>query len=185
MTRNMSAAFEAALDDPNLKPCAFFEGQFPSGTIYLWTGKREVTWNGQIWLGAGSLISASEIEETTDVIASGLELTISGVPSSMVSLVIDDARQGMPGKVYIGLLATDGSVIADPVQSFAGRLDVPNIEDGEQTCHITITYESRLIDLQRPREFRYTHESQRLFDPSDRGFEAVTWLQDRSISWGQ
>ena len=61
----------------------------------------------------------------------------------------------------------------------------PNIEDGEQTCLITMTYESRLIDLLKPREFRYTHESQRLFDPTDRGFEVVTSLQDKEISWGQ
>ena len=124
MTRNMTPEFDAALNNPNLKPCVFFEGQFPSGSVYLWTGKQAVQWNGQTWLGAGNLIGVKEIEETTDVVASGLEITVSGVPSSMVSLVINDAQQGMPGKVYIGLRAPDGSIIADPVQSFSGRLDV-------------------------------------------------------------
>jgi hypothetical protein len=181
----MTAAFQAALDDPNLRPCLFFEGDFPSGSVYLWTGRGPVQWNGQTWTGAGDLIGVSETEETTDVVATGLVVTLSGIPTSLVSLVISDAQQGLPGKVYVGLRATDGSIIADPVQSFAGRLDVPNIQDGEEICQISISYESRLIDLQKPREFRYTHESQRLFDPTDRGFEVVTSLQDKEISWGR
>jgi len=184
MTREMTPEFEAALLEQNLRVCMFFEGQFPSGNIYLWTGLGEVDWNGQTWLGAGNLIGVSEVSETSDVVANGISVTLSGVPVSLISLVIDDAQQGLPGKVYVGLLDESGDVIADPVQSFAGRLDVPTITDGAETCTIQISYESRLVDLLKPREFRYTHESQKIFYPSDRGFEFVTSLQDKALTWG-
>jgi hypothetical protein len=68
--------------------------------------------------------------------------------------------------------------------AFAGRLDVPTIMDGADRCEIQITYESRLIDLNRAREWRYTHESQQQISPGDRGFEYVAGLQEREIRWG-
>jgi hypothetical protein len=68
--------------------------------------------------------------------------------------------------------------------AFAGRLDVPTIMDGAERCEIQITYESRLIDLNRAREWRYTHESQQQISPGDRGFEYVAGLQEREIRWG-
>lgn len=184
MTRDMTAAYEAAIQDQNLRPCLFFEGDFPSGSVYLWTGIGDVDWDGKTWTGAGNLIGLSDISETTDIVAAGISVRVSGVPVSLVSLVINDAQQGLPGKVYVGLLDENRAVIADPVQAFVGRLDVPTITDGAETCEITISYESRLIDLQKPREFRYTHESQRLFDPTDKGFEYITSLQDKEIPWG-
>jgi hypothetical protein len=41
-----------------------------------------------------------------------------------------------------------------------------------------------LIDLNRAREWRYTHESQQQISPGDRGFEYVAGLQEREIRWG-
>lgn len=185
MSRGLTAAMDAAITDTDLRPCLFFEGQFASGDLNLWTGLGNVDWNGKTWIGAGNLIGVSEVNETSDVVANGITVSLSGVPVSYISLVIDDAQQGLPGKVYVGLLDASGAVIADPVQSFAGRLDVPEIIDGAETCVISITYESRLVDLLKPREFRYTHESQKLFDATDKGFEFVTSLQNKEIAWGQ
>ena len=73
----------------------------------------------------------------------------------------------------------------DPVQAFSGRLDVPEIKDDADTCTITISYESRLIDLTVARTWRYTHESQQVLFPGDLGFEYVTTIQDREITWGR
>ena len=185
MSRNVSASFEAALLDQNLRPCLFFEGDFPSGSLHLWTGTGSVEWNGETWTGAGNLIGISDISETTDVVASGATITMSGIPVDLVSTVISDAQQGLPGKVYVGLLDDAGELIVDPIAAFVGRLDVPTIVDGAETCAVSVTYESRLIDLQSAREWRYTHESQQVLSPGDLGFEYITSLQDKDISWGQ
>jgi hypothetical protein len=82
-------------------------------------------------------------------------------------------------------LTEDRTVIADPVQAFTGRLDVPELQEDGQSCRITISYESRLIDLSVPRNWRYTHESQQVLHPGDRGFEHVTAIQDQEITWGR
>ncbi|WP_299945366.1 hypothetical protein [uncultured Ruegeria sp.] len=185
MTRNLTAAIEAELQEQVLRPHLFFEAEFPSGSIYLWTGAGTIEWNSQTWTGAGNLIGISDIVETSEIVSRGMTVSLSGVPVDLISLVIGDVQQGLPGKVYVGLLDEVGEVIADPVESFAGRLDVPEIVDGAETCVISISYKNRMIDLQTPREFRYTHESQKVFFPTDKGFEFVTSLQDKEVSWGQ
>jgi hypothetical protein len=184
MTRGLSGAFLAALSEQVIRPAVFFEGLFPSGTLRLWSGLGEIVWNSVTWTGAGNLLAVSALEETSDVVASGFSVTLSGVPTEFVSLAIDNARQGMAGKVWVGLLTEAGAVIADPSLGQAGRLDVPQLTDDVETCTITISYESRLIDLQRAREYRLTDETQKLLYLGDRGLEYVTAIQGAQISWG-
>ena len=62
---------------------------------------------------------------------------------------------------------------------------MPEITDDAETCRITISYESRLIDLNTARSWRYTHESQQALHPGDLGFEYVAAIQDREVTWGR
>jgi len=185
MSRDLTPAFAAALAEADLRPALFFEGQFASGWLRLWTGLGEISWNGQIWSGAGSLLGIGSIDEPGAVVASGTAISLSGVPLDMVQLAIAESRQGLPGRIWLALLDEGGAIIADPVQAFSGRLDVPEITDDAATCTITLSYESRLIDLTSPRSWRYTHESQQALHPGDRGFEYVTAIQDREVTWGR
>ena len=184
MSRTLAPAFAAALAAGDLRPCLFFEGEFDGGPLRLWTGGGSASWDGKTWTGAGDLIGISAIEESGEIAASGVTITLSGVPAYLVSLVIVNAKQGLPGRLWLGLLTSAGAVISSPVLAFAGRLDVPQISDDGASATITVTYESRLIDLQRPRSWRYTDESQKALFPGDKGFEYVTAIQDQEITWG-
>lgn len=183
--REFSTAFQNALADQNLHIVIMFEGQFATGMVRIWSGLGDLQWDGKTWAGVGSLLGMGSIDETREVVAGGTTVSLSGVPLDLVQVAIDEARQGMPGRIWVGLVSESGSVIADPVQAFSGRLDVPEITDDENTCTITISYESRLIDLTVPRTWRYTHESQQVLFPGDLGFEYVTAIQDREITWGR
>ena len=185
MSRDMTTAFGTALAEQDLCPVILFEGEFASGMVRIWSGAGDLDWDGKTWNGVGGLLGLGEIEETRQVVANGTSVSLSGVAPQMVALAIEEARQGKPGRVWLGLLDEAREVIADPVQAFSGRLDVPEITDNEQSCTLTISYESRLIDLGRARSWRYTHESQQVLHPGDKGFEFVTSIQDREITWGR
>jgi hypothetical protein len=90
----------------------------------------------------------------------------------------------LPGKVWIGFFDSAGALIADPYLAFQGRFDVPDILDAGEQATISARYESRLADLDRPRERRYTDEDQSLDYPTDPGFEFVTRLPDKQVIWG-
>lgn len=75
-------------------------------------------------------------------------------------------------------------LVADPYQLDGGRLDFTVIEDAGDTCTIAAQYESRLVDLERPRERRYTAEDQKIDYPADLGFDYVPSLQETELIWG-
>lgn len=185
MSRTLPTAFATALDAAVVRPAILFEGEFATGWLRLWTGVGPLFWNGFTWTGAGNLLSVGSLEETQDVVASGSSVTLSGIPVEVIESAINQAEQGAPGRVYLALFDANWAMIDTPVLAFAGRLDVPEVTDGQGTCSVTISYESRLIDLGTPRELRYTHETQRVLYPGDRGFEYVTAIQDKEIQWGR
>jgi hypothetical protein len=184
MARDITAALLAQFEGQTLRPAAFFEGEFATGTLRYWTGQGDKSWNGQTWVGVGGLISLEPIKETADVVANGTVVVMSGAQTSNVQQALSGARQGKPGRVYIGALAEDGSVIVDPDLAFEGRMDVPEIEKTGDTCTVRISYEHRLVALERANIRRYTHEDQQIDYPGDMGLEFVAGLQDKQLVWG-
>lgn len=166
----------------DVAPVLLFEGQFDGGFVRFWTGFGTIVWNGVEWIGAGTLIGIGDIEENAELVATGITVSLSGVDPALVSTAIGAARQNMPGRIYVGLMS-NGALISTPYLAFVGRLDVPAIQDGAETCVISVSYENVIADLQRANEVRYTDEAQKALYPDDRGFEFVTVIQDSELKW--
>jgi hypothetical protein len=186
MSRDLPAAITAALTGGDAMRLALLvEMEFASGFLRLWSGLGPLTYSGREWTGAGTLFGFDNIEETRAVVANGATIFLSGIPVDLVSACINDAQQGKIGRIYLAVMDANGAVDGDAVELFVGRLDVPTINDEGANCTISISYESRMIDLTRPREWRYTQESQQVLHPGDLGFEYVTSIQDQEIVWGR
>lgn len=190
--RDLTAAVQAALQQGTIRPALFYEGEFvtagsPSeepAFLRMWSGIGTISWNGYDWTGAGNLASFSPIDETRELQAKGFTVGLSGMPSSLISTMLSAVRQGKPGTIWLAFFEADGSMIADPYKLARGLFDVSVIEDNGETCSISVQYESRLINLERPRLRFYTTEDQKIDYPTDRGFEFVAALQDKTILWG-
>ncbi len=88
--------------------------------------------------------------------------------------------------MWIGFFDTStGAVIADPYELFSGQTDIPEITEAGDTATITITIESRLVDLEKKRVRRFTKEDQARDFPSDLGFDFVPKLQDAELLFGR
>ena len=184
MARDLTAGVITQLQAASVEVGVLFEGEFASGWVRLWSGVGTLSWDSKSWSGVGTLLGISGIDETNEIRASGLTVSLSGVPSDLLSAALGDARSGKTGRVYLAFFS-GGSIVADPILQFEGRLDVPAIEDGPDTAAISISYESELIDLERARERRYTPEDQAIDFPGDLGFDYVAALQDAQITWGR
>lgn len=216
--RSVSLGFAAAVEADVVAPAILVEGLFDSGAVRLWSGIGELTWNGHTWTGAGNLLAIGTIAEKGSVEAIGTTVTLSGIPSELVSLALAEPYQGRLVKIYLALFTTGaaadyvyltetdgdymttrtgdrlyvttvnggaaGTIIADPDERFTGRADVMALSDDGQTATITLSVESRLIDLQRPRSRRYTHDDQQIYYPADLGLQYVADLQDKEFTWG-
>ena len=185
MSRDLSAGVISAIEDSQVRPFYLFQGEFVSGTVRAWNGIGDLSWNSQTWGGLGSMLFFSSVEETSDVKAAGMTVTLNGMASSNISLALSDCRQGYSGKIYLGFFDSSNAIISSPYLVFSGRLDTVSIDEGPDTSIVTLNYESRLIDLQRTREIRYTDQEQQRMFSGDLGLEFVADLQDKVLNWGR
>ena len=155
----VTAAMVTALQSPSLKPALFVSIQFKTETVYLWTGSGSLTWNGQTWSGAGSLMNISSIETSDKVEAQGMSIELSGIDPTLLSEVLSDVQIGYPVSVYF--TAYSGSAfITPPITSWNGRVDRPTCKVGGDQATISLACETQLIDMNIPVDRRYTQEDQ-------------------------
>lgn len=183
--RALSSAMLTTIASGRVHPFYLASIQFRSGVSYLWTGIGNLTWNGQTWVGVGTCGSVGAIQESKVVQADNITLTLTGVPSSLIAQAITECQQNYAVIVYFGFLDDNGAVVADPEKCFDGRLDVPTIQDGGDTCTITITAENLLVSLQRASNRRYTTPDQQLNIAGDVGFSYVPSIQTWVGVWGR
>lgn len=183
MSRDISAAVEAALDADRVRALVFVMMDFAGGVLRVNNSATTITWDGQEWLGVGRLGSIDAVSEGIGLEARGLSFRISGVPGSHVALALGEHYQGRDCKVWFAPLDESYTVIADPALVFFGRMDVMDIELGK-TAAITVTAESRLADWDRPRVRRFNHEDQQIDYPGDKFFEFVPQMAEKELRWG-
>lgn len=109
MTRDLSVGMQSAIRTGTVYPVILYAGEFDSGWVRLWSGTGPLVWAGDTYLGAAELGAISAVEETTEIRAGGITCTLSGIPSSLISLALQDARQGLRARLWLGLLAESGS----------------------------------------------------------------------------
>jgi len=168
----------------SLQPFLAIEAEFDSGTIRLWGGYGEIDIDGDEYIGGGSLLNISAIEETTEIAARGASVVLSGLDPAIISIALEENYQNRACTIRVGTLADNGTVDGS-YTLFRGRIDQMTIEESGETASVSVAVENRLIDLERPRSRRYTNEDQVSLYPGDTGFSYVNDLQDKTIDWGK
>lgn len=161
---------------------AFFD--FQSGPVRVWYGMGDLSWDSQTWTGLGTLGNISPIEESSDVRANGVAFSLTGVPSGLIATVLGDNYQGRTVKVWVGATNAAGQLYADPYQLFSGRMDRLEIDDGSETATIRVYAESRMVDLDRANERRYTQQDQQIDFPGDDFLQYMPTAQTTPFIWG-
>tara|TARA_R110002074_G_scaffold93592_1_gene204196 strand:- start:224 stop:1108 length:885 start_codon:yes stop_codon:yes gene_type:complete len=180
-----------------------------SAPLYFWTGIGDTTIDGITYIGTGTLMQISSVKETAQIKAVGATLSLSGIPAGLLSLALSVPYQGRIGKIKFGLIDADGDLLelesafnmlaengidiglegVDQsnvlVDMFVGYMDQMDIIEGSETSTISLSLESKLLDLDRPVIRRYNAESQKTFFPNDKAFEFVNDLQGKDLSWGR
>ena len=181
MSRDLTAEILATLTDDVVYPFFAVELLFDNNPVRVWTGVGTISLNGFDWTGTGNLLSISAIEETQEMSVKGATLTMSGIPSSLLSLALSEPYQGRVCNIYFGT----SQVAIELSQIFSGYMDQMNISDGPDTATIEMRVENKLIDLERARVARYTSGYQKSVYPADLGLDFVESLQDKDIVWGR
>lgn len=183
MARSLTSGMITELTGVLLRPIILVEIEFTSGFVRVWTGIGDLTWDSKTWTGVGDLGRISAVQESGDLSAAGMTVTLSGIPQAMVDRVLSETRQGKPFNVWLGMLDSSDAVIADPYLIFGGLTDISFIDEGAKTATVGVTGENKLLDRLRIIVWFYTSESQTFHFPGDKGFDFVPSSQER-LQWG-
>ena len=207
MSRDLSSNTIDNISQDVVYPFFAVELRFDGDNVLrLWTGQGTLVLDdGTNWVGTGNLLNISAIEETSELAVKGATLTLSGVPSEVLSLALSEPYQGRVCNIYFGtfsqgsilqesssyILLQDGSRINLETtdkgfnEIFSGYMDQMNIEESGETSTIQLLVENKLVDLERARVARFTSGYQKSIYAGDLGLDFVEDLQDKKIAWGR
>tara|TARA_R100001443_G_scaffold487_4_gene2010 strand:+ start:3596 stop:4162 length:567 start_codon:yes stop_codon:yes gene_type:complete len=183
MSRDLHSNFTTELATNNIKPILAAKFEFATVTIRLWTGYGDITINSEIYKGIGTLGSLGNVEETAQTKAVSQDFILSGIPSKYIHLALIDNYSGRDATLFFGLLDESDAVISNVVTLFKGIIDVITVTESGETSTIRLRAESRLVQLERSIERRYTSQQQKLDFSGDLGLDLIEELIDRDIVW--
>ena len=160
-----------------------------AGDVAVWSGIGDivssVSGSSITYIGVGEFAMISPMQESQDLAARGVNLSLSGIPSALLSTLLGDVEQGRSVSVFMGFFnESTRTTINNEFELFNGIVDIPTVAESGDTATIAISAENRLIALGKVRVRRYTQEDQARDDGTDLGFEFVASLQDKEILFG-
>lgn len=191
MAERLDAAAFAKLSDDGITVALLADLDFakkrlllsstPFNLHYYHEGKNKTP---TTYTGVGAFGQVSAIKETNDIQANGVQLSLSGIPTELIKTALEENYQGRSARLFFALLDENNEIIDKPFQIFSGRMDTMVVSIGKE-AQIELKIESLLVDWQRPRVRRYTHEDQKTIDRTDKGLIFVSKIPDREIVWGR
>ena len=150
MSRSIGSAFGTQLTSGSLRPFYAIKMNFTSGALLLATTYADLIIGGNTYFGSGHIISISPIVETSDTRASGIEIKLNGLDTSILSAGLTEDTQGMVVEVYFGVLTTTNNadaIVDTPYQVFEGFIDSMVLNETGETSALEFTVENKLVTL--------------------------------------
>ena len=183
--RGSTTAFQNEIVKDQSHPLHLIEVYLDSATYYVTDNFRSITYNSNEYTALGFFLNFANIEETTEVTAQRITLSLSGVDQTYTNLFLSENYVDRRVVIRKAFLDTSNALIADPVVIFDGRMDNPIITEDTDTglASIAVTVSNQFVDFEKT-PGRYTNnENQQLYYPGDRGFEYASQII-KDIVWG-
>lgn len=157
---------------------------FTPTPVALNTSNWDLDWDGITYRGAYGLGSVSAIKDQAGEMQ-GLNFTIAAGDPANLALALDDADvvQGTVVTIRTAIIETATYTILDAPKDWVGTLDTMAIGEDGQTAEVSVTAESKGVDLLRGTPGFYADSDQRAINPADGSFSYVVDQIDKVVAW--
>jgi hypothetical protein len=183
MTRLIDSATiaELAKDDFNLATLIRFDF---SSVLYLTDWDRDISALSATWNSSPHFLGVGDVKETSDLRVNTVDITLSGVEQSYVSLFLSQNYIDVPAKIYRAVLDDNDIVIGSPILVFNGVITNYDIQDSKSESTVTVQIASHWKDFEKENGRKTNDNSQKIYFPNDEGFEfAAKTIKD--LKWGR
>ena len=183
--QGVDSAIISRLGADTSEPFFAIKAEFDTDDVLVWSGSGDLTLNSETYAGAGTLLTVSKIEEDSEIASNGIAVALSYMDKTVLNYALVENYQNRPITVFLGFTMGGSNEVAGSMTVFKGRMQSMKINDSTDGAIISLTAESRLNDLRRPRGYRYTNDSQDHLFSGDKGLAFVQTLQEQQILWGR
>ena len=186
MARGLSSSVKTELATGVIDPVLLVEIEF--GTpVYLTNAPFDITssvsGSSRTYITNGHLKNISGVNETNKPTKNSLQITLSGVDQTYVSIALSENIINAEVYIYRGFLDANNALIADPFLLFFGTVDEYRITDNTTTANLVLNLTSHWGNFQKTSGRVTTDNSQQRFFSGDKGMEFAA-LTVRDINWG-
>lgn len=181
--RSLSGPTVAALNSSSVGIVQFIHMAFSPTPIALNTSTWDLTFGGVVYKGAYGLGAISAITDKAGSVE-GLNFDLFA-DASHVALALDEANiiQGVVCTIRTAIIETTNFTVLDAPVEWLGKLDTMSIGEDGKTATISVTAESKAVDLMSGNSFLYTPEDQAVINSVDKSFAFVVDQVDKPIVW--
>tara|TARA_R100000781_G_scaffold115013_1_gene88473 strand:- start:5751 stop:7529 length:1779 start_codon:yes stop_codon:yes gene_type:complete len=182
--RGSSTAFRTEIVKDQSKPCHLIEVYLDS-THYVTDSFRDITYNSNTYSALGFFLGFDSIEESAQISASSMTLTLSGVDQTYTNLLL--SQNYVDRKVIIrkAFINSSNALISSPIIIFDGRIDNAVINEDADTglASVTASVANQFVDFEKVTGRYLNHQNQQLYYPGDKGLEYASEIV-KDIVWG-
>lgn len=183
MSRNIDSALLTAAQQEKLSLIMLVKLELDT-PIYAHTGVGNLIYEGNTYEGVGNLGNISAVSENLILENQEIDLSLSGINSAYISLLLNENFQGKIATIYWGLRNLITNALIAPTVIFKGLISNDNIAAGKNAS-ITLKLSHPFVRWKRSKVSRYTDAEQKALYPTDKGLEFINRLIDQQIIWGR
>ena len=161
------------------------KAEFDTDTVLIHTGLGDLVIGGETYLGAGTLLAISDIEDSKELKSAGVTFSISGMDIEVLGYALNENYQNRPISLFMAFVSGGTDDVDGYLTLYKGRMINIDISDDVTGSNITLQTENRLLDLRRPSNIRYTRESQQYLYAGDTSLDQVNKISQMDIEWGR
>lgn len=184
MTRLTDTDNSTAAEQPHVAYVLFGDFDFVSGHVRVSSWNKSFTFGGNTYDGLGGFVDVGDITEEGGTTSQKLEFTLSGIPDSVVSIVLAEKYHGRAATLYLGFLDANEQLVSNPEIIWEGLMDVMTLKCEQNSSLVSLVCENRLVRWKDKINLSYTDEHQRRIDATDEFFALVDTLANKSVIWG-
>ena len=181
----IDSAILTRLGADNVQPFTAVKAEFDTDDVLIWSGIEDITINSETYTGAGTFLGIDTVEEDAEINSNGIAISLSYMDPIVLNYALTESYQNRPITILIGFTMGGSNEVAGVMTLFKGRMQTMRINDTPEGAVISLTAENRLIDLSKPRGYRYTNQAQQHLFSGDLGMQYISKIQEKQIFWGK
>ena len=174
--------FKAETTAEIYRPFALVQLEAHTATVRFHSGVGPLEFDSQTWTGAGDLGVVGAVTAGTDLAASQIDLTLSGLNASLKADLVNELSRGGDVYIYYGFFDSAGAIVVDPWLGFFGKIDVVEISETGTTTSVSVAVIDGVGARLRRTERRRTDADQQDIFIGDEIYEFVA--SGKTIHWG-